>query len=314
MDVVSSDPGRARAVSGVSRRTVLGAAGALGIAATGFAVLPVSAATEAASRPQFLGSNGKVFEDIKDGEKISSVRYPGVPGLRGVRLYGAKPNGKKNETDHIPATWPKPPVANSGPIVYSIYPVPEHVFNGDLHDTLKALIASAPAGSYLTTWHEALSLTYPSYITSESMYQLHAHMKAITQGTHVTYGSIFGGGDLATLFKSVPPNLGFYGLDLYGNEGIEKGLARLDQFITLAKPKDTKTPGYPKLMLPECNTPMKAQRPEWFKSVCQRMRAYGANSLGVLTFWNPTGPLSGPWEPTDRKTIAAMNDIIHHIF
>jgi hypothetical protein len=299
--------------SGVSRRTLLGAAGALAITATAFRARPAEAATAAAPAAQFLGSNAHVFRDIRDGEKIAGVQYPGVPGLRGARIYGLAPDGPGKQTDRIAKTWPAPPVPKAGPIVYSIYPVPEHVFNGSLHGALKNLIASAPPGSYLTAWHEALSLPYPSYITSANMYQLHAHMNTITQGTHVTYGSIFGGGDLATLFKSVPTNLGFYGLDLYGNEGIAKGMARLEQFITLAKPKDTKT-GYPKLMLPECNTPFKAQRPDWFKSVCERMHTYGSHSIGVLTFWNPTGPLSGPWDPKDKKTIAAMNDIIDKVF
>lgn len=314
MDVLDNESEHPPATSGVSRRTLIGAAGALGIAATAFRSLPAQAATRAARGGQFLGSNEDVFKDIRNGEKISGVQYPGVPGLRGVRVYGLKPDGPGDDTDRIAETWPVPPVAKAGPVVYSIYPVPDHVFNGDLSDALKKLIASAPPESYLTTWHEALSLPYPSYITSENMRKLHAHMNAITQGTNVTYGSIFGGGDIATLFKSVPPNLGFYGLDLYGNEGIEEGLARLEQFITLAKPKDTKTPGYPKLMIPECNTPKQAQRPDWFESVCLRMHVYGAHSIGVLTFWNPAGPLSGPWDPKDRKTIAAMNDIIDDIF
>jgi hypothetical protein len=313
---VDNDPERSSAppASGISRRALIGSAGALGIAATAFRVLPVRAATAAAPSGEFLGSNADVFKDIRDGETVGGVKYPGVPGLSGVRIYGEQPDGKDKETDRIAKTWPKPPVASAGPIVYSIYPVPEHVFNGDLYEPLKKLIASAPAGSYLTAWHEALSLKYPAYITSANMYKLHAHMNTICQRTHVTYGSIFGGGDLAKLFKSVPPNLGFYGLDLYGNEGIDEGLARLDQFITLAKPKDTKTRGYPRLMLPECNTPEEAQRPDWFKGVCERMHGYGAHSIGVLTFWSPTGSLSGPWEPTGKKTIAAMNDIIDKIF
>jgi hypothetical protein len=317
-DEFDDDLRHRRAAPGVSRRTLIGAAGALGIAATGFRALSARAATSATetAAAEFLGSDENVFKDIRDGEKISGVQYPGVPGLRGVRIYGEQPDGtKKKPIDRLAKSWPKPPVANAGPIVYSIYPVPEHVFNGELKGALEKLIASAPAGAYLTTWHEALSLPYPSYITSESMYKLHAYMNTLTRKANpqVTYGSIFGGGELETLFKSVPPNLGFYGLDLYANEGIEKGLARLDEFITLAAPKDTRH-HYPKLMLPECNTPAKSERPEWFESVCKRMHAYGSHSVGVLTFWNRTGPLSGPWDPTDKKTIAAMNDIIDHIF
>jgi hypothetical protein len=309
-----SKPSSAPEKSAVSRRTLISAVGTLGIAATAFRMLPARAATEAAPTGQFLGSNEDVFKDIKYGEKISGVQYSGVPGLRGVRIYGLQPDGPKKETDRIAETWPRPPVPHAGPMVYSIYPVPGHVFNGDLDDTLKKLIASAPPGSYLAAWHEALSLHYPPYITSESMYKLHAHMNAMTHGTNVTYGAIFGGGRLATLFESVPPNLGFYGQDLYGNLGIGEGMDRLEEFITLAKPKDTETPRYPKLMIPECNTPNRAQRPAWFKSVCERMHVYGAHSLGVLTFWNPKGGLSGPWQPEDKQTIAAMNDITNKIF
>lgn len=313
MDLLNNDPGHQPATSSISRRTLIGAAGALGIAVTAFRILPAQAAAGAAPAKNFLGSNKDVFKDIRDGEKISGVQYPGVPGLRGVRIYGEQPTGKNNETDHIANKWPLPPVANAGPIVYSVYPVPEHVFSGSLNKTLESLIASAPPNSYLTAWHEALSLPFPKYITSASMFKLHAHINAMTKGTHVTYGSMFGGSDLATLFKSVPPNLGFYGLDLYETDGIEEGLARLEQFITQAKPKDTKS-HYPKLMLPECNTPKKAERPEWFKRVCERMHVYGSHSIGVLTFWNPHGPLSGPWDPKDKKTIAAMNDIVNKIF
>jgi hypothetical protein len=316
VDLLDNDPGHQPAASSLSRRTLIGAAGALGIAATAFRVLPAAAAAAAASTRSFLGSNADVFKDIKDGETISGVKYPGVPGLRGIRMYGVQPTGTNKQTDHIRNTWPTPPVANPGPIVYSIYPVPEHVFSGSLNKTLESLIASAPPNSYLTAWHEALSLPFPAYINIANMFKLHAHLNAMTKGTHVTYGSMFGGPrptGLTTLFKSVPPNLGFYGLDLYETNGIENGLARLEQFITQAKRKDTKS-HYPKLMLPECNTPQKAMRPEWFTRVCERMHVYGSHSIGVLQFWNPHGPLSGPWDPKDKNLIAAMNHIVNKIF
>jgi hypothetical protein len=316
VDLLDNDPAQQSAASSLSRRTLIGAAGALGIAATALRVLPAQAAAAAAPGRSFLGSNADVFKDIKDGETISGVKYPGVPGLRGIRMYGVQPTGKNKQTDHIRSTWPTPPVAHPGPIVYSIYPVPEHVFNGSLNKTLESLIASAPPNSYLTAWHEALSLPFPKYINSANMFRLHAHLNAMTKGTHVTYGSMFGGPrptGLPALFKSVPPNLGFYGLDLYETDGIDNGVARLDQFIAMAKPKDPKS-HYPKLMLPECNTPKVAMRPAWFTAVCERMHTYGSHSIGVLEFWNPTGPLSGPWLPKDKKFIAAMNNIINHIF
>lgn len=44
------------------------------------------------------------------------------------------------------------------------------------------------------------------------------------------------------------------------------------------------------------------------------MHQYGSNSIGVLTFWNPTGGLSGPWDPSrpwGKSTINDMNYIIN---
>ncbi len=329
MNLPDSDVQPVPAPSGTSRRTFIGAAGALGIGAIAFPLSPASLAAQAstATKPagQFLGSNQDVFKEIRTGSVVNGVTYPGVPGLSGVRIYGLKPtkNPKTGAwTDHLAATWPqatRPPVpANPGPIVYSIYPVPEHVMDGSLNKALENLIGSAPAGSYLTCWHEALSLQYPSFITSNAMYQLHARMNTMCQGTNVTYGAIFGGGPpLATLLRSAPPNLGYYGLDLYGNLGITEGMARLNSFIELTRPKDTVTPGYPRLMIPECNmpvTPKIDQRPQWFTQVCQRMHQYGSHSIGVLTFWGGPGKLGGPWLPTDKATINAMNNIIKTIF
>lgn len=37
--------------------------------------------------------------------------------------------------------------------------------------------------------------------------------------------------------------------------------------------------------------------------------ANGGRALGYWSYWNPTGPLSGPWLPADTATIAALNSI-----
>jgi hypothetical protein len=206
--------------------------------------------------------------------------------------------------------------------------------DGTLYNTLKSLINSAPPNSYLNCWHEALSLDYSEYpfVTSDAMYQLHARMNTLVQGSNVTYGSIFGGkdSDLDMLFHSVPPNLGFYGQDLYATggpsctNGIAAGMQHLEDFITQAKAKDTITPGYPSLAIPECNyapdcslTGDPTLRGQWFEAVATRMHQYGSNSIGVLSFWNPSGPLSGPWDPNAPwypSTVEAMNDITNNIF
>jgi hypothetical protein len=245
-------------------------------------------------------------------------------------------------------------------MVYSIYPVPEHVLDGTLYDNLVSLISSAPPNSYLNTWHEALSLDYSQYpfITSDNMYQLHARMNTLVQQhatatdgvPNVIYGSIFGGGDgdLGMLFDSVPPDLGFYGLDLYAgggpdcSSGIAAGIQHLKDFIDQAGPKDTSSAHYPKLVIPECNyspdcsllgEPEDPGDPEdagnsedpgdptlrgqWFEAVANVMHQYGANSIGILTFWRDGGLDSGKWDPSKpwgHSTIDALNHIINTIF
>lgn len=306
--------------SGASRRSFLrlaGVTGALGIAPEAFRALLAGSA-----RRSFLGSNPFPFNEIRAG----------VPGLNGVRIYDTgrpDPSTKKN---HLATKWPAGPYSGyKGPIVFSIYPVPDPVTGistaGPNHDAvsqIQHLIDSAPPNSYLTAWHEALTLHYPSYVTSNSMFQLHARLNRMTRGTNVTYGSVFFAiSDLDPLFRSVPRDLGFYGLDLYGNNGLSIGMERLEAFITKAKAKATRTatPGYPRLLIAECNSPIAsrmfphaAPRPEWFTAVCKRMHKYGTNSIGVLTYWNANGKLSGSWRPKDKATIGAMNDIIHNIF
>jgi hypothetical protein len=338
----SEDPGRPSSpdAPGISRRTLMRGASALGIAATAFRALPASAASGSRN---FLGSNLNIFETIRSGETISGVAYPGVPGLRGIRMYGEHPtkNSDGSWTNHVRSTWPQPippgsttPIANPGPVVYSIYPVIPDVMDGTLDRVLESLIGSAPPDSYLNCWHEALSLDYSQYpfVTSNAMYQLHARMNAKVRGSNVTYGSIFGGwdGDLPTLFRSAPPNLGFYGQDMYAfggsgcSSGITAGMQHLDDFITRAKAKDTITPGYPKLLIPECNyapdcslTDHPALRGQWLEAVATRMHHYGSNSIGVLTFWRPGGGLSGAWDPSrpwGKSTINAMKTITTTIF
>jgi hypothetical protein len=100
-------------------------------------------------------------------------------------------------------------------------------------------------------------------------------------------------------------------------------MQHLEDFITQAKAKDTKA-GYPKLLIPECNYAPDCSlqddpelRGQWFEAVAGRMHEYGANSIGVLSFWNPTGGLSGPWDPNAawyKSTVDDMNYITNTIF
>src|SRR5258708_14793214 len=61
---------------------------------------------------------------------------------------------------------------------------------------IRTIIDTAPAGSYLNAWHEALSLpsSTPPGVTPAIMKSLHNVLNGMCQkAANVTYGSIFGG-------------------------------------------------------------------------------------------------------------------------
>ncbi len=59
--------------------------------------------------------------------------------------------------------------------------------------------------------------------------------------------------------------------------------------------------------VPAANSPRPKFRADWFALLAEWMSDNGGRCLE--TFWNPTGSLSGPWLPEDRKTIGALRSI-----
>jgi hypothetical protein len=281
-------------------------------------------------------------------KQISAV----VPRLNGFRQYDNQPfwdNGVWR--NRLAPTWPAPPYPGYvGPSVFSIYPVPSTILgplfspkfspkNLPARGIIEELMASAPPNSYLSAWHEFGTINYRSFgVTAANLALVHLVLNDMAKSyPNVTYGPILftpkDRNSLVAAFESCPPDMGFYGVDVYGNNGTSAGLQQLENFINLAKGLDTTRPpghGYPKLLIAETNTPLipplcspepctsptpapRAGPPGtgWFESVCTRMHKYGSNSIGVLTFWKESGPLSGPWDPGhDGTTAAALRNCI----
>jgi len=327
--------------AGLSRRVFIGAAGTAGVLAAAGRVLP--AASAATPAHCFFGSNQDVFLDIKRGEVIQGTNpprhSPPVPGLRGVRIYGGKPGKNGNNLSHH---WPQgPSPSDQGPIVYSIYPIPDTVINpknpahSETMTAIEKLIETAPPASYLNAWHEALSLkgSTPPSVTPAVMKSLHTVLNNMCRASaKVTYGSIFGGdanflvnpgtsapaacppkSSAPHVWDSVPDDLGFYGVDVYGGDDIDKNMCFLDTLISNAKLKAVS--GYPKIIIAETNNrSTDANRVEWFDQVAQRMHQYGSNAVGILTFWGGVhARLSGAWDPKDDAVIRGMNHVINKI-
>lgn len=230
--------------------------------------------------------------------------------FRGIRYYAGGGSGSLNI---FPTPWPI-----YGPhttMLISVYPDLRDLLAGRLDEQIRDMVANAPPGAMLTAWHEVLSLKYKQkYLTPANVYLMHRRMNTLCRGSNVTYGCLLGGGDLPTLFRYLPPNLGYYGLDLYGNLGIRTHprwahpFHRWIQFRDLARTKDT-VHHYPQLVIGETNCPDQALRPAWFNLIASLVHSYGPNGKAILSFWNDYGGLSGPWDPSDQATISALRGI-----
>jgi hypothetical protein len=112
-------------------------------------------------------------------------------------------------------------------------------------------------------------------------------------------------------------NLDWYGLDVYDfGEGQfrswpddrisgTKLFARLDDMLDTCR--ELAGVQSPEIDICETNSPRQGHRKEWFALLAAWLDGNGGDRL--QTFWNPSGPLSGPWFPDDLETIRALRTI-----
>lgn len=272
--------------------------------------LPVALSKSKTRKSRFqhviIGSDFAVYDRI-----VSTLGSPYK--FAGIRYFaGGGALGSGGGVNVFPTPWPIH--GPSSRMLVSVYPDLRDFLAGRLDKQVRDMIANAPPGSMLTAWHEVMSLPYTQrYLTPSNVYQMHRRMERLCRGSNVRYGCLLGGGDLRYLMRYVPPALGYYGLDLYGNLGILQHprwmhpFRRWEQFKALARTKHKS--GYPWLVIGETNCPVQAIRGDWLKLVASWVAGYGGRALGLFTFWADHGGLSGPWDPTDRATVNAMKGI-----
>jgi hypothetical protein len=249
--------------------------------------------------PILIGSNSRVFDPMLAA---------GI-GVRTFRAY-------RDQYNFVPTVWPAKDSVPEAKVTLSIRPVPADLLAGRLDDQLKDLIAAAPPGVKLSAWHEASNLPgYPDFVTGESMTAVHQYMQELCRGSNVRYGSIICAVPSATK-AWMGTGLDWYGLDVYdfpegqfrgfsGRLSRQKLFARLDDMRATCcelSGRDT-----PEIDICETNSPRTGHRAEWFTLLAEWLRANGGERL--QTFWNPSGPLSGPWLPDDQATISALREI-----
>jgi hypothetical protein len=247
-----------------------------------------------------FGANSKAFDAMRDAE-INALTF---------RAY-------RDQYNFIPTVWPAKAAVPEARVTLSIRPIPADLLAGRLDEQLKALIAAAPSGVKLSAWHEASNLDgYPDFISAATMSAVHEYMQELCRGTNVRYGSIICAVPSATK-AWMGTNLDWYGLDVYDfGEGQfrdrltrrisrTKLFGRLDDMLSTCR--ELSADDSPEIDICETNSPRPQHRAEWFTLLAEWLSSNGGRRLQA--FWNPSGPLSGPWLPDDLRTIRALQSI-----
>lgn len=247
-----------------------------------------------------FGCNSRDFDAMNDA---------GI-AVRTFRAY-------RDQYNFIPTVWPAKESVPEARVTLSIRPVPDDLLAGRLDAQLKGLIAAAPPGVKLSAWHEARNLPgYPDYLSAASMSAVHQYMQELCRGSDVRYGSIIC--DVPSEAKAwMGTGLDWYGLDIYDfsegqfRDSPDGGISRAKLFARLGDMLDTcrelSGRDAPEIDICETNCPRPEYRADWFTLLAEWLDGHGGHRLQI--FWNPSGPLSGPWLPDDEQTIAALRSI-----
>ncbi|MDA8320383.1 MAG: hypothetical protein M0030_11330 [Actinomycetota bacterium] len=246
-----------------------------------------------------IGANSRAFD----------VMHAAGINVRTFRAY-------RDQFNFIPTIWPAKEAVPEARVTLSIRPVPADLLAGRLDERLRALIAAAPPGVKLSAWHEASNLPgYPDFITADVMAAVHEYLRDLCRGSNVAYGSIICAVPSATR-RWMGTNLDWYGLDIYdfgegqfrnwrGGISRSKLFARLDDMRRTCQELSGRD--LPEIDICETNSPRPAHRPEWLALLAEWLADNGGSRLQM--FFNPSGPLSGPWLPDDQRTIEQLRSL-----
>ncbi|SRR6266702_362781 len=191
--------------------------------------------------------------------------------------------------------WPVMPTGQA--CHWSIYPKHDDLLAGTLDAQIKAALHDAPPGSLLTAWHEPeLHSGRATGPTMSELADIHNYLFALT---HATTGNVLVGPVITAHADAgwCVKDMDFYGVDSYDWAGFADPVKELSDW-------SARMPPGPRVVA-ETNTFKPEKRPAWFTGIYQWLAAHGG--IAMMTFWNPTGGLSGPFLPGDTATIETLN-------
>jgi hypothetical protein len=221
-----------------------------------------------------------------------------IPRAQDVRVY-------YDDENVFPATWPTR--AAGAWVTLSLRPNPADLLSGKLDRQLKALLASAPAHSELTFWHENEPGNPLDYARSVNNHRTNVAMlrygERLVKGTKVKFGQIICA-PAVRMRQWIAPGLDWYGVDIFANPNFEnpdrtlskaKLWVRLNNDEAVFRAKTGRR--WPPVRFDESNARRDSHRKNWFTYLAQWLRGHGGGRL--LTRWTPSRTkLTGPWPPS----------------
>lgn len=284
------------------RRTFLKGAALAGAASLAGPLLARASARASTGTKLVYGANHNYYTDF-----VTAI----PAGTHGYRVYA---DGVFDTVAQMPTAWPSDLPTNC--MTWSLRPNLPNLLNGDFDAALIALIAQAHDHAELSIWHEAgpgmngpgHSYDQYGYVTQGNIYHAHAHMQNLcannlaASGGHVKYGSIITG-PASSMQNWLGRNLDWYGVDIYDNPNFQNPDGTLNQGAintrmnnNLATWKAVCPDHTPSIRITESNSSHDFHRKNWWLFLSEWMVAH--NGYRLLTYWNPNGPLSGPWPPS----------------
>lgn len=279
------------------------------------------------------GATAKASFSVRRGYGVNAHVYTttsakgGLTGVSFVKVF--------NYTPGVPSSWPGPPAGQNQPVppgaqvLVCFMPPLADLLAGKLDAQLKAWLAQAPAGSWVTAYQESNDPSNGFWqqagASQGSLLAMHTYLQdfCAASAPHVSYGAdigsspIYGAGQDCTAW--VPAGLGWYSFDGYDrpvkdSSGVWVSKYTAAQVFAGIGQVKAKWPDA-RVAITETNTYRVTQDPAsagaWFTAAYEVGKQYGCSVFS--TWWGPANTTNADWKlitfEAGAPYVAALNAI-----
>lgn len=270
---------------------------------------------------RFYGVNAHVLKAVTPASG-------GLSGINFVKVF--------NYNVGVPSSWPGPPPGQNQPVpgpdgaLVCFLPPPGPLLAGQLDGQLRAFLAGAQPGTWLTAWQEGNDpsngfWSQPGASRPSDLANVHAYLRdfCAAHAPQVAYGQdfgsspIYGAGQDCT--KYTVPGLAWYSFDGYdrpAQDASGQWVSRFTAAEVFAGMGQIRAK-WPKanLAVTETNTQRVTEDPasagQWFLDVAQVAKQH--DCLLFCTWWGPVGTSNPEWQKIQftpgAPYVSALNQI-----